>query len=284
LIISVLNILGRDRSVPMHSKYIYITHSFERTNNVAILFLYFKKKVNWVIHRHFEFLLLMLGESIISIIVVEYEPTANFIATYIISFFLVSNLALLVFATGVDHDDRHAMRRNSLRAVGYLIMLVIQSMSLILVGVGFKLILGSTGDSETPPTDYVWFMSVALVVCLLSLFLGRVMHHGIREEYFALKKPSDRVKKVVFWISKLLLIFVILAAPAMNAPPWGLMLWCFGVTACVYFVHLLDLRAFEDHHGAIVQREVQARMAKYKSEGFVVDVPTTEDDHHDHHM
>lgn len=224
----------------------------------------------------------MIGESVISIIIVELKTTGNFIATYILCYFLVATLALIVFATGVDEDDRHAMRRSSYRAVGYMVLLSIQSMSLILEGVGFKIILEEAASgSTTTNVTYTWFESASLVVCMLSLFTGRVLHHGLNEEYFALQGHL-RVKKTVFWVLKLVLIFIILVAPAMNAPSWGLMLWFWGITALVYLIHLLDLRAFKEHHNEYTKKFVAQRQQQLEKEGIKVDEHTL-NQHHGHH-
>lgn len=223
----------------------------------------------------------MIGESIISIIVVPYRNTTNYIVTYLLSFCLVATLALVVFAANVGDDNRHAMRRSSFRASLYTQLLSIQSLNFILVGVGFKLILETT--EQLPEITTVWFMNIVLGLCLLSLLLGRVLHHGLSEEYFLLQKRSQKRKKIVFWLLRLLLIGILFATIPMNAPPYGLMIWYWGITTCVYLVQLLDLRAFEDHHLTLVDKEVQERMKRYKEAGF--EVTEYADEHHNeaHH-
>jgi hypothetical protein len=55
--------------------------------------------IAFTIHRYGEFQMLMLGESIISLIVVPMERSANFIATFVFSYLLVAVINLLHFST-----------------------------------------------------------------------------------------------------------------------------------------------------------------------------------------
>jgi len=234
--------------------------------------------INWAIHRYNDFLLLMIGEGVISIIIVDFAPTVEYISTFILCYFLVGNITLILFATGAETDDSHALRRSSNRAMGFILLTGIQGMSLITVGVGFRLILTSLDSTSV---ELVWFMSISLLTCLLSFFVCRVLHHGIHEEYFNLPW-EDKQKKIGFWFAKLSLIFVMLATPSFNAPPWGLMLWFWGLTSLLYFVHQIDLHFFKEYHSRMIAQEVEKRIEKYKAEGLEVEIEVKEKDHHGH--
>jgi hypothetical protein len=240
LLRSTMKWLNRDKTVPMH--------------------------IDFVIHRTGEYAMLMLGESIISIIIVGIKATPNFIATYFLSYFLVSGLSLLIFGALPSHPDQHAARRSAFRSAFYFILVSIQSMALITCGVGFKLLLTSTEASNSKLVPYAWLLSGSLVVIDITVFVGRVLHHGLSEEFFLLQPNSKKIKKILFWFLKLAGTLVLLVAPVMNAPSWGLMLYYVLVTYFLYFLQLLDLRAFEDHHRELIEKEVQIRIEMFKKE------------------
>jgi hypothetical protein len=78
---SLTKVLRRETTVPMH--------------------------VDWSISRFGEFLMLMLGEAIISIIIVGFpKPTAEFVSTYFFCYFLIATLGLSLFASFPAHADR----------------------------------------------------------------------------------------------------------------------------------------------------------------------------------
>ena len=222
--------------------------------------------IDFSIHRLGEYIMLMLGESIISIIVVGLTPSANFIGTYILCYFLVAMLSMLIFGALPSHPDQHAMRRSAPRSMVFFIIYSLQAMSLISCGAGFKLILTSTDSTNEDLVPYAWLMSGSLVVLCSCLFIGRVMHHGIHEEYFLLQDRSDQLKRVAFWVMKIIGTFLFLVAPALNAPCWGLLLFYVLVATSLFLVQLWDLRAFEEHHRSQVEKEVQLRIEMFKKE------------------
>lgn len=242
-ITSLLKSLKREKTVPIH--------------------------VEYAINRIGEYVMVMLGESIISIIITGLTPSANFIGTYFLCYFLVATLSLLIFGAQPTHADQHAMRRNASRAIFFFMVFSIQAMALICIGVGFKLILTSSEEKNEKLLPYVWLISVSLVVEVCAVFVSRVLHHGFNEEFTSLS-VEDRVKKLVFWTLKLIGTLTFLAAPFMNAPSWGLMLFFWLDASFLYFIQLLDIRAFRDHHGERIQREVEARIAQFEKEGLNV--------------
>jgi low temperature requirement protein LtrA len=82
--------------------------------------------IGFSVTRNREFLLLMLGESIIAIILVGFHKEAEFIASYAMCYMLTATMALVLFASFPEHEDRHVMRRSSVRSIIYALMVSIQ--------------------------------------------------------------------------------------------------------------------------------------------------------------
>jgi hypothetical protein len=221
--------------------------------------------VEFSAHRKGEFCMLMLGESIISIIIVPLHNSANFFATYCLSYFLVATICLLHFSCYPTNPNEHALRRSSMRALILNFMESMQAMTLIMTGVGFKVTLVATeGELFTGQvsTDEVWFFAASLAMTLLITICCSVMHHGPMEE-FHLHSAGDLTKKCLLWSTKIIVIGLLLVAPYMNVTgtkSWGLLLYFTCLTQIVYAVHLVDFKIFRGHHLLHIQTEVLARM------------------------
>lgn len=233
--------------------------------------------VEFTIHRYGEFTMLFLGESIISIIVVDVQSSADFISTYFLCYFLVATLALLVFESIPFHPDQHAIRRSALRFLVYLSIHSMQCIGLITIGTGFKLILTATPKVKI---EYVWLLAGSLAVVCTSVFVGRILHHGLDEELFVHKREGNHYffrKKIVLWILKVLGTASFLFAPLIRlnhneSESWGVILFCWLLCSFLYLIQYKDAYLFQEHHLMKIHEEVEKRMAKYEKEGFDVSV------------
>jgi hypothetical protein len=100
--------------------------------------------IHFVIHRNGEWTMLMLGESVLSLVIVDGIARIND-GKYYLTFFLgVLNVIFLQFLyfKSQPHDiAHHAMRRSRHAGLSYNFMFQIYSAALIIVGVSYKLLL-----------------------------------------------------------------------------------------------------------------------------------------------
>ena len=93
------------------------------------------------IHRLGEWTMLLLGESILSLLIVETSTSAGYYITFYAGIISVVLLQYLHFRSQPHHADEHAMRRN--KNAGMLISTLMQtySFALVAVGVSYKMLL-----------------------------------------------------------------------------------------------------------------------------------------------
>lgn len=101
--------------------------------------------VDFIIHRYGEWMMLMLGESILSLLIVV-EVSSSRKWDYYITFYAgilsVAALQFLFFKSQPSHANEHALRRKREAGLIYVTIVGYYSASLILIGVSFKLLVG----------------------------------------------------------------------------------------------------------------------------------------------
>jgi len=98
--------------------------------------------VDFMIHRNGEWNMLMLGESILSLLIVDVpSEDKQYYATFYSGLLTVILLQYLHFRSQPDHADEHALRRNKDAGVGWTCFHMIYSAALIAVGAAFTLMV-----------------------------------------------------------------------------------------------------------------------------------------------
>mmetsp|Transcript_13831 Transcript_13831/g.30079 ORF Transcript_13831/g.30079 Transcript_13831/m.30079 type:complete len:1067 (+) Transcript_13831:294-3494(+) len=161
--------------------------------------------VDYVIHRYGEWILLMIGEGILSLLIVETTESGDY---YIITTFGVLTvifLQVLKFESEPSHAESHAMWRSMRNAMCYGYLIQILSMSLICFGVSYKVFLQDilktekeekVSDYESDKTNPGRLLAPAvevsddataalfagsLFVVLVSLELMTLTHSGVKQ-------------------------------------------------------------------------------------------------------
>jgi len=112
--------------------------------------------IDFVIHRYGEWTMLMLGESVLSLLIVNDSSASKgreFYTTFYVGMVSVILLQYLYFKSQPHSPDRHAMRRSRNAGICFSFANQIYSASLILVGVSYKLI-STEYSSEYDTVDY----------------------------------------------------------------------------------------------------------------------------------
>mmetsp|Transcript_25014 Transcript_25014/g.70210 ORF Transcript_25014/g.70210 Transcript_25014/m.70210 type:complete len:631 (-) Transcript_25014:114-2006(-) len=96
--------------------------------------------VDFSIHRHGEWTMLMLGESILSLLIVDvpYEND-DYFATFYCGLITVAMLQYLHFRSQPHHADGHAMRRKKNAGIGFSWFTFLYSLALIALGAGLTI-------------------------------------------------------------------------------------------------------------------------------------------------
>ena len=166
--------------------------------------------VDYLIHRYGEWVMLMIGESILSLMIVDTTESPDYYTIAILGSMTVIVLHALKFESEPSHADGHALWRNMKNATCFALLIQILSMALIVFGVSYKIFLsgvvsGTKGRRHLAKMPYIpdeTSTSVfcgSLVVVLISLELMVTTHRGITRSYKRLFKENDELQEVLNW-------------------------------------------------------------------------------------
>lgn len=97
--------------------------------------------IDFCIHRYGEWTMLMLGESVLSLLIVEISPSWDYYVTFYMGIISVVLLQYLHFRSQPHHADDHAMRRSKEAGYTFSLLMQIYSAALIILGVSYKMFL-----------------------------------------------------------------------------------------------------------------------------------------------
>eukprot|EP00545_Synedropsis_sp_CCMP1620_P013723 CAMPEP_0119027554 /NCGR_PEP_ID=MMETSP1176-20130426/37281_1 /TAXON_ID=265551 /ORGANISM="Synedropsis recta cf, Strain CCMP1620" /LENGTH=333 /DNA_ID=CAMNT_0006983489 /DNA_START=177 /DNA_END=1175 /DNA_ORIENTATION=+ len=115
--------------------------------------------IAYVIHRIGEWTILIMGEAILSLLIVEVVATWDFYLTFYAGVISVILLEYLHFRSQPHHVDEHAMRRSVLKSYVFTLLMQCYSAALILLGVSYKMllteyVLGNDDRGDETPSQY----------------------------------------------------------------------------------------------------------------------------------
>ena len=191
--------------------------------------------VDFLIHRYGEWIMLMIGESVLSLLIVDTTESKDY---YLIASFgsmTVIILQALKFQSEPSHATAHALWRNMRNSACYSLLIQILSIGLIAFGVSYKIflsgIVSEKGGSysrklaETPSvsneTSTIVFCS-SLSLVLVSLECMSLTHEGLRKNYRLLFR--DEVGNIHFpllslTVCKLAVFAFLICLPFWNTSP-----------------------------------------------------------------
>ena len=97
--------------------------------------------IDYAIHRYGEWIMLMLGETVLSLLIVGVKEQSAYYKTFYSGILSISLLEYMHFRSQPHHADDHAMRRNKTRGYAYLILFQLFSGALIILGASYKMLL-----------------------------------------------------------------------------------------------------------------------------------------------
>jgi len=233
-------------------------HFYSQANSVPM-------QINFTVHRANEFALLMLGEGVISIITEDLQSSGDFFVTFYLAYFLLSLLALLHYSTTPCNENWHALRRSSLRGIAWDVLNRALGLFLISTAAGFRLVLGNLQAGHAVPRPSAYLLCTSLTICIGIILCTRVTHHGLTEEFFCVH-ASEVFVKGSLWTGKIVAAGIILVGPLMDAPGWGLLLFCVACLVITLALQIFDQRCFLEHHEQHVTMEVLERELRYATQ------------------
>lgn len=193
--------------------------------------------VDFCIHRYGEWVMLMLGESILSLLIVETTESSDYYVVVFVGILTVIVIQTLHFESQPSRETNHALWRNSTSAMFFSLNTQLYSIALIAFGVSFKVMLTAIHTSDTKPDHRrsLWENIVrslapsvdvsemaikslfcgSLAITLLSLELMALVHKGTRANLERLFDRTGPQRKILWsFVAFTIFKFVLLAGIA----------------------------------------------------------------------
>ena len=131
------------------------------------------------LHRYGEWIMLMVGESMLSLVVgVRLSDTPSFYAVFACGFFSAAALQLLHYTTQPFEPGEHAMRRDGKAGTIWCQSLMYYSAALIAFGVAVKVLL-AYHDKPYLKQKYGWLACGSLALSYLLMQWMQTLHGGM---------------------------------------------------------------------------------------------------------
>lgn len=187
--------------------------------------------VTYIIHRIGEWIMLMLGESILSLLIVVSPTKGEYYITFFCSILSVVLLQYLHFRSQPSSPDDHAIRRKRSAGHAFSILMQIYSAALIILGVSYEMLLygftiqgegyrrsllprpprwlagdiaDPSFDSENIDTQVAHFFSASFAVVYFCSDAMLLAHRGLKDNLGRCRCPNSKRAKV----KGILLIFL----------------------------------------------------------------------------
>ena len=180
--------------------------------------------VDFVIHRNAEFMFLMLGETVLQLVIQNEERgTWEHYVAMGAGYVVVLAMLYTYHITEPHAAEHHAMRRSAEAGVAYQITYQFKAVSVLLVGVGVKLVLydpNTTGEFFSDPQR----LQLGLA-CSSSFGLQMLMHplHTGLRYYYSPKTLAEHPRRAALIVLRLILVCSMTAVALPSQPPYTLL-------------------------------------------------------------
>mmetsp|Transcript_9192 Transcript_9192/g.21918 ORF Transcript_9192/g.21918 Transcript_9192/m.21918 type:complete len:989 (+) Transcript_9192:3-2969(+) len=159
--------------------------------------------LDYVIHRYGEWIMLMIGESVLSLLIVETIESSDYFVIACLGVLNVMCVHTLIFESQPSTSSGHAIFRSIRGQLTFGLLAQVLSMGLITFGVCFKIMLSTVladassygrrlaGSYNVSNDMTATLFSISLTIILVSLELMLVTHKGTNETFQRLWKNRD---------------------------------------------------------------------------------------------
>lgn len=191
--------------------------------------------IEFVIHRYNEFIMLMIGETILSLIIADSpnsDSTEEHYAAFISGFIIIVALLHGYQMTEPHHANEHVLRRSMTAGMFHGYSLMYKALATVLIGISFKLILIAPIVPDTSTHRFLMLnqlLVASITVALIMQFLVEMLHVGYRAYYAHVSKNKEFL--ATFILSLILMVGAWLPNIFFHPQPW-----LAGVIQCLFVV------------------------------------------------
>jgi low temperature requirement protein LtrA len=209
---------------------------------------------NYYLHRFGEWTMLMLGESVLSLLVVRYDARAagvtelEYSVAFVCAFTTALSLQFIHYTTQPVHPDHHALAHGPVRAMWWANFMFLYSLALLVVGVGAKSVMFYMLDAKYgggfAKRSGVRFMSLAAASCLVMAKAMEGLHtgaSGAKASYGV--QPRWFVMRSLLFVAEIILLAVLPMFGLRASVNIGVCATCVTLQAVVCCFNLEELKA-----------------------------------------
>lgn len=209
---------------------------------------------DYYLHRFGEWTMLMLGESVLSLLVVRYDARTagvseqEYSVAFVCAFTTALSLQFIHFTTQPVHPDHHALAHGPVRAMWWANFMFLYSLALLVVGVGAKSVMFYMLDAKYgggfAKRSGVRFMSLAAAACLVMAKAMEGLHtgaSGAKASYGV--QPRWFVMRSVLFVAEIILLAVLPMFGLRASVNIGICALCVTLQAVVCCFNLEELKA-----------------------------------------
>mmetsp|Transcript_37558 Transcript_37558/g.76808 ORF Transcript_37558/g.76808 Transcript_37558/m.76808 type:complete len:705 (-) Transcript_37558:1077-3191(-) len=164
---------------------------------------YVPANIDYLIHRYGEFVMLMIGEGILSLLIIETVETKEYYV--VVACGMLTMIFIYVLKTESEPSDssKHALWRSQFGVMSYSLFMYTLTIGLIGFGVSYKAFLHDIYDEVVENIVHTYFTDRGfcgfLTAVILSLELMNASHRGLLNSISYLFRADDEGKKKLNW-------------------------------------------------------------------------------------
>jgi len=195
--------------------------------------------IDYLIHRYGEWCMLMIGESVLSLLIVTTTESRRYYLIATVGALVIVVLQALKYESEPSHAHGHALFQNFRNGMCYGYVIQILSMGLIALGISFKIFLyqavseeeGDYGDgrrlaakASVSEEAGAALFTAALSLVLVSLELILLTHNGVQNAYGHLFLNGSKEEQIL----------------GIKKPNWPMIMICLVKIAVLLFALTLN--------------------------------------------
>jgi len=206
--------------------------------------------IEYSIERNLEWMMLMVGEAVFSLLIVPVEHTTQFYIIFIVGCVSVSCVFYQQLNNYMLDSSRHALKLKALRGFMFEVSRVVLSVTLVAYGVSFKVLL-EKADKSTLDPKYIKLYAIPLGLSLFISDLSWVLNDtGVQPPGFVnywktvLQNQHTELGRRVLriWIAKLAIVAVCFSMESMDLDAIGV-----SLLGCALTIVAATLGALRTH-------------------------------------
>jgi len=195
--------------------------------------------IEFAVQRASEFIMLVHGEAVLQIILVQFDAIPGRYVNFLLAYLLVAAVRVIYYGTQPLKAQGHALHQSIRRGTLWMQLQPIEASLIVCIGVGLKeILIRSETLNERSEIRYSFFFCVSLSGLLCLIWLGTLLHQGVRGEFMDVPRRIRNLK-IAAYLWKVFLSLSLLALPPILLPSY--LVTGYALVACVLQIITHDI-------------------------------------------